>query len=444
MAFSPDGKRIATASWDRSVKVWDAAKAGEALLDVKGFATQQQTVSYSPAGTRLLTNTLTVVDARTGTIERTLEPRELARQQFTDAPLELDQDGKRAFSPDGTRIAAPSGHSGEPGKVTVWDARTGAELLELKGYTSTVRSVAFSPDGTQIVTGGADGTVKVWDASRTVGLPTVRTADGSGSGRLELNGDREDVLGVAFSPDGTRIVTADGVFEGPLRDRIATKPSVATVWDARTGKAVVVLKGFKGTVKSVAFSPDGKRIVTGGAVFDKIAEAGGPHPVNVGEATVWDARTGAALFELKGLEEGVNSVAFSPDGTRIVTGGVPGHGIWGDRGEGLGCEDGKGAARSDRADSLYSPVRRPERRERVVQPGRHADPHRGDPGQEETSGRRCEGVRRANGNGSGRTARGRGTGPERGVQPGRHAHRHRRFWDGKGVGRSDGSGRGAV
>ncbi len=212
-----------------------------------------------------------------------------------------------AFSPDGTRIVAGGGFPHEKGEVRVWDVRTGTELLELKGHTQVVMSVAFSPDGTLILSGDADGTLMVSDAR-------------TGSGRFDLNQDREDVLSVAFSPDGTRIVAADGLFEGSDRDsRLGTRPSVATVWDARTGKALVALKGFKATVRSVAFSPDGTRIVTGGTVFEKIAEVGGPHAVHVGEATVWDARTGAALLELKGIKEGVNSVAFNRDGTRIVT-----------------------------------------------------------------------------------------------------------------------------
>src|SRR5262249_51343770 len=101
----------------------------------------------------------------------------------------------------------------------------------------------------------------------------------------------------------------------------AMRPGEATVWDARTGTALVVLKGFKGTVRSVAFSRDSTRIVTGGVAAQKPGRRGGI-VVSAGAATVWDARTGEALLELKGLKEGVNSVAFSPDGSRIITGAV--------------------------------------------------------------------------------------------------------------------------
>jgi hypothetical protein len=92
----------------------------------------------------------------------------------------------------------------------VWDARTGAPQLELKGHTGWVQSVAFSPDGTRIVTGSFDRTAKVWDAR-------------TGTPQLELKGNTDRVVSVAFSPDGTRIVT--GIFQ-----------QAAKVWDARTGQ----------------------------------------------------------------------------------------------------------------------------------------------------------------------------------------------------------------
>jgi tetratricopeptide (TPR) repeat protein len=161
----------------------------------------------------------------------------------------------------------------------VWDARSGAPLLELKGHTGGVPGVAFSPDGTRIVTGSDDRTAKVWDAR-------------TGTLQLELKGHTAAVWGVAFSPEGTRIVTGSWDF-------------TAKVWDARTGAPQLDLKGHRSVARGVAFSPDSTRIITGSAD---------------GTASVWDARTGAPLLELKGHTGAVNSLAFSPDGTRIVTG----------------------------------------------------------------------------------------------------------------------------
>ena len=150
VSFSPDGKRIVTVDGD-TLKVWDAEKAGEALRDVKGFTTWQQTVALSPDGTRLVTGswdgTATVVDARTGTIERVLKLHRGEAQRSDDADRGALGVASVAFSPDGTRIVTGGGVYYETGEVRVWDVRTGTELLELKGHTDVVTSVAFSPDG---------------------------------------------------------------------------------------------------------------------------------------------------------------------------------------------------------------------------------------------------------------------------------------------------------
>jgi len=119
----------------------------------------------------------------------------------------------------------------------VWDAATGASLAELKGHTSVVNSAAFSPDGTRIVTASDDQTARVWDAA-------------TGASLAELKGHADSVYSVAFSPDGTRIVTASW-------------DQTARVWDAATGASLAELKGHTGSVHSAAFSPDGTRILTG-------------------------------------------------------------------------------------------------------------------------------------------------------------------------------------
>jgi len=307
VAFSPDGTRIVTASWDQTAKVWDA-RTGSPQLELKGHTGRVTSVAFSPDGTRIVTaswdQTAKVWDARTGAPQVELkggtgidsaafspdgtrivtgswDQTAKVWDALTGAP-QLDLKGHTsgvlsvAFSPDSTRIV-----TGAYQTAKVWDARTGSTQLELKGHTNTVNSVAFSPDGTRIVTGSSDQTAKVWDAR-------------TGSPQLELNGHTRGVSSVAFSPDGTRIVT------GGANTR-------AKVWDARTGSTQLELKGHTNTVTSVAFSPDGTRIVTGS--LDNTAK-------------VWDARTGAPQLELNGHTDAVRSVAFSPDGTRIVTGSL--------------------------------------------------------------------------------------------------------------------------
>jgi WD40 repeat protein/tetratricopeptide (TPR) repeat protein len=289
LAFSADGTRILTGSIEQAVNVWDA-RTRKLLLEAKGMMSDESSVAFSPDGKRIVAGrmegTARVLDARTGAVLLELKGRPQVANTFYMITGVLCV----AFSPDGTRIATGGTADSANAEASVWDARTGAELLSLKGHTSRVMSVAFSPDGTRVITGGDDGTVKVWDAR-------------SGTPRLELEGITGSVC-AAFSPDGTRIITGT--------DQWNPNGGEAKVWDARTGRPQLVLKGIKGAVKAVAFSKDGTRIATGG---------GGTAPTgdNKPAATVWDARTGAPLAELQGLKEPVNSAAFSPNGTRIVT-----------------------------------------------------------------------------------------------------------------------------
>ncbi|KAF5319160.1 hypothetical protein D9619_008785 [Psilocybe cf. subviscida] len=197
----------------------------------------------------------------------------------SDAPLMriLTKSGinSTAFSLDGTKIVSGS----DDKSVRVWDASTGAELKVLNGHTDYVWSAAFSPDGTKIVSGSDDKSVRVWDAS-------------TGAELKVLNGHTDYVRSAAFSPDGTKIVS--GSDDKSVR-----------VWDASTGAELKVLNGHTYYVRSAAFSPDGTKIVSGSD--DK-------------SVRVWDASTGAELKVLNGHTDSVSSAAFSPDGTKIVSG----------------------------------------------------------------------------------------------------------------------------
>ena len=180
-----------------------------------------------------------------------------------------------AFSPDGTRILTGSvDHT-----AWVWDAATGKTIATLAGHTDWVTAVAFSQDGARILTGSKDNTARLWDAATGTAVAT-------------LAGHTAPVSAVAFSPDGTRVLT--GSWDS------------TRLRDTATGQAVVTLAGHTGLVTTVAFSRDGTRVLTGG-LADKTAR-------------LWDAATGKTVATLAGHAGPVTTVAFSPDGTRVLTG----------------------------------------------------------------------------------------------------------------------------
>jgi WD40 repeat protein/serine/threonine protein kinase len=307
VAFSPDGRRIVTGSWDQTAKVWDAA-SGRELLPLKGHSAPIWCVAFSPdsrwivtgswdqtakvwdaaSGTNLLTLTGHAAPIRavafsldsqrivTGSWDETAKVWEAAtgRRLLTVAGTNGNV-GAVAFSPDSQRIVTGLGDS----KAKVWDVGSGRELFTLKGHGHQVRSVAFSADGQLIVTGSDDKTAKVWKAA-------------SGEFLLTLKGHSAEIYSVAFSPDSQRIVTGGG-------------DNTAKVWDAAKGWELQTLKGHSAAIWSVAFSPDGQRIVTGS--WDQTAK-------------VWEVASGGKLLPLLEYTNRIRSMAFSSDGQRIVTG----------------------------------------------------------------------------------------------------------------------------
>ncbi len=267
IAFSPDGKRLATASLDKTAKVWDAA-TGKELFTLCCHDDTIYALAVSPDGTRLATGsidkTAKVWDAVTG-------------QELLTLRGHTDYMRGIAFSPDGTRIATVNLDK----TARIWDAVTGKELLTLVGHTGGVSGVAFSPDGKRLVTGSwsdePEHTAKVWDAA-------------SGQVLLTLTGHTSSVFDAAFSPDGKRVATGSG-------------DGTARVWDSTTGR-LLATAFVRSVVMSVAFSPDGSRLATGSTE---------------GTAKVWDASTGELLETLAGHSGGLMGVAYSPDGTRLGT-----------------------------------------------------------------------------------------------------------------------------
>jgi DNA-binding beta-propeller fold protein YncE len=264
VAFSPDGKQIASGSADETVRIWNA-ETGQELHKFAEHEATVSSVSFSPDGKRIVSGSsdmmVKVWDAESGKETLTFKGHSSSVHSV-------------AFSPNGKRIVSGSADN----TVKVWNAETGTQILELSNHSSTVLSVAFSPDGKRIVSGSRDNTVRIWNAE-------------TGEEIGELTATSGDVMSVAFSPDGKRIVSSHSAANSVI------------VWDIKTRKQLRTFKGHSGDVRSVSISPDGKRIVSSSSTV-----------------LVYEAETFEEIINLGGSSGLILSVAFSPDGKRIVSG----------------------------------------------------------------------------------------------------------------------------
>jgi WD40 repeat protein/serine/threonine protein kinase len=270
VAWSPDGKRLASASRDKTVRIWDA-KTGQTLLTYKGHTDIVTSVAWSPDGKRLASAgydyTARVWDASSGHTLLTyiVQPSLGGNTPIVNSVI---------WSPDGKRLALGS----DDASVEVWDANTGQTLLTYNGHTAAVNSVAWSPDGTGLASASADQAVRVWDAN-------------SGHVLLTYKGHTDVVTGVAWSPDGKHLASTSN-------DR------TVQVWDASSGHVLLTYKGHTNRVTSVTWSPDGMHLAS--SSWDETVR-------------VWNVGGGQTLLSYSGHTDLVNSVAWSPDGKRLAS-----------------------------------------------------------------------------------------------------------------------------
>ncbi len=281
LAFSPDGHRVASASQDRTVKIWDAA-TGQELRTLTGHTDLVSRVAFNPDGDRLVSGgqdrTVRVWDVASGRPIRTLTGH-------------LGWVYHVSFSPDGQRIASAGGQFGRAGEVKLWNAATGQELMKFGGPLDVVSSLAFSPDGRLIAS-----------IASAAGLVEVSVWDSATGRQIRTNRERSDSLGgtVRFSPDGRWIASTGHQVRGP---GYRTNYSAVKVQDAATGEEVLTLSADSRGFSDLWFSPDGQRIAT--IHFN-------------GTVTVWEARKGQEIHTMKGPVSASVS-AFSADGRRIAS-----------------------------------------------------------------------------------------------------------------------------
>ena len=264
VVFSHDSQQLASASYDRTVKIWNA-KTGKCLETLEGHGDWVTSVVFSHDSQQLASashdRTVKIWDAKTGKCLETLEGHG-------------DWVTSVVFSHDSQQLASAS----RDRTVKIWDAKTGKCLETLEGHGDWVTSVVFSHDSQQLASASRDRTVKIWDAKTGKCLET-----------LEGHGDW--VTSVVFSHDSQQLASAS-------RDR------TVKIWDAKTGKCLETLEGHGYWVTSVVFSHDSQQLAS--ASRDRTVK-------------IWDAKTGKCLETLEGHGDWVTSVVFSHDSQQLAS-----------------------------------------------------------------------------------------------------------------------------
>jgi WD40 repeat protein/class 3 adenylate cyclase len=265
VAWSPDGKTLASGSYDQTVKLWEVA-TGKLLASLQGHTGQVISVAWSPDGKTLASGstdqTVKLWETATGRLVTSLQGH--ANSVFTVA-----------WSPDGKTLASGSRDQ----TVKLWEVATGKLLTNLEGHSDGIWSLAWSPDGRTLASASRDQKVKLWEAA-------------TGKLLMTLQGHTGPICCVAWSPDGVTLASASA-------------DQTIKLWETATGKLLTNLHGHADEVWSVAWSPDGKTLAS--ASSDRTLK-------------LWDAATSKPLARLQGHTDAVYTVALSPDGKRLASG----------------------------------------------------------------------------------------------------------------------------
>jgi WD40 repeat protein len=292
VAWSPDGTRLASASADDSVKIWD--------LSSSPSYTRKLRHDISPTGKLLLDRGENPAVLSANTSQTTAE--------LTGWPVRIEA---LAWHPDGTHVAAAS----KDHVITVWHTQTGSKVREMRGHTTPIRFLCFEPSGPRLASGSDDGEVRIWSPDKQAALQVLNDKS-SAAERLAWGPDRQS-LAVSYSSHTTLWNLEDETASDWIREDIfAWSPDgrfyalassfedQINIMDRHTGERISVLSGHTDHVESLAWSPNGLRLVSGGR--DTTSK-------------LWEPISGREILTLRGHARAVVSVSWIANGRALVT-----------------------------------------------------------------------------------------------------------------------------